>query len=61
MNKSKFVVATAALGSCTFLSLLGFSRNTSEALGVSPMANFSIDYTSENQFSRFIVQQSSIK
>jgi len=30
-------------------------------LGLKPMANFSIDYQSENQFSRFIVQQSSIK
>ena len=62
MYKSKFVITTAALASCTMLSLLGLSHNTVEMLGVGPVAiqNYSIDYTSDNDFSSFIVQKSSL-
>ena len=62
MQKSKFVITAAALASCTMLSLLGLSQNTVQMLGVRPIVlqNYTIDYTKENNFSQFMVQNSSL-
>lgn len=61
MNKNKFVIATTAFASCSILSYLGLSNN-SEMMGMGPvaLANYSIDYTNENAFSQYIVQNSSL-
>ena len=58
LNKSKFAMAIA-LSSCTLMGY--FSHN--EMKGIRPAADasgFSINYTQENAFSRFIIQQSSV-
>ena len=61
MHKNKFTLAAAALGSCTLLSLFSLSSAPNQMLGVNPVASFTLDYQADNQFSRFIAEQSSIK
>lgn len=60
---NKFAAASA-LATCSLLGMVGYTQNEmlSKGSGLSiPLANYSLEFDNDNNFQRFIVQQSSVK
>lgn len=55
---NKYVTA-ATIASCSLLGMYNYGYN--EMTGVKPMADYTLNFTEDNPFSRFIVQQSSVQ
>ena len=57
MNNKYMTAATIA--SCSLLGMYNYGYN--EMTGVKPMADYTLNFTEDNPFSKFIVQQSSVQ